>query len=292
MSMKNSSRLKKKIEGSVYGFAIGDAMGATTEFMSKENILKVYGEVNDIIGGGWLNLIAGSVTDDTQMTMCVMDALEDCHKNYYMNEECFQNICAINFIHWLESKPIDVGGQCKLSISKGMTPYFNGDYMSNVVKVMNEAAHNDKALGNGSLMRAMPCALINRPDLNVAQGALTHDNKTCNSVILEYTSLLQHFLCDKNYNEETKKILEPSGCIINTFNNAKYWSQKDSFYDSIIGAVNDGGDADTIAAITGSLAGARFGIDCIPKEWIEKLNPKVKKSLNNFIKFVINYLQI
>lgn len=44
---------KNKIAGAVYGFAIGDAMGATTEFMTHEQIRKVYGKVTNIIGGGW-----------------------------------------------------------------------------------------------------------------------------------------------------------------------------------------------------------------------------------------------
>lgn len=48
-----STNLKDKILGSLVGFAIGDAMGATTEFMTKEQIEQKYGQVNDVIGGGW-----------------------------------------------------------------------------------------------------------------------------------------------------------------------------------------------------------------------------------------------
>lgn len=35
--------IKNKIAGALYGFAIGDAMGATTEFMSREQIEEQYG---------------------------------------------------------------------------------------------------------------------------------------------------------------------------------------------------------------------------------------------------------
>lgn len=66
---------RNKIAGAIYGFAIGDAMGATTEFMSEEQIKKSFGQVTDILGGGWLNLKVGEVTDDTQMSICVMNAL-------------------------------------------------------------------------------------------------------------------------------------------------------------------------------------------------------------------------
>lgn len=66
--------LHNRVLGSLLGFAIGDAMGATTEFMTRAEISHKYGEVNDIIGGGWLNLKAGEVTDDTQMMTIVAKA--------------------------------------------------------------------------------------------------------------------------------------------------------------------------------------------------------------------------
>lgn len=67
--------LKDHVAGAVYGFAIGDSVGATTEFMSKDEIKSQYGEVTKQLGGGWLSLKPGEVTDDTQMMLCVMDAL-------------------------------------------------------------------------------------------------------------------------------------------------------------------------------------------------------------------------
>lgn len=66
-----------------------------------------------------------------------------------------------------------------------------------------------------------------------------------------------------------------------------YWSKKDSFEECILGAVNHGGDADTIAAISGGISGARFGFNSIPKKWIDKLNPVVKDQLNEFLEFVL-----
>ena len=44
-----------------------------------------------------------------------------------------------------------------------------------------------------------------------------------------------------------------------------------SFKDAVLKAVNLGEDTDTIAAITGTLAGAKYSFESIPKEWIEKL---------------------
>ena len=104
--------------------------------------------------------------------------------------------------------------------------------------------------------------------------------------------MIQNILYNNLYIYKIKSILEPSGCIRNTFNNSLYWAGKSSFEEAIIGAVNDGGDADTIAAITGSIAGARFGYDSIPQRWIDQLDFEVKIYLYKFINFVITYVQV
>lgn len=272
---------KNGIAGAIYGFAIGDAMGATTEFMSEEQIKRKFGKVTDIIGGGWLNLEAGEVTDDTQMTMCVMNALmrtlgENDPLGYFFMMECRRE-----FIKWYKSGPKDVGGQC----SKAINYMMSGEMR----------AYPDKqALGNGSLMRAMPCALLNNRLLNELQGRMTHNNQECSWIIQDYSRLIQDYLKGIYSNISTctiKGLLEPSGYIKNTFNNAVYWSCQKSFEEAIIGAVNHGGDADTIAAIAGSLAGAKFGYDAIPKRWINQLNSETKEFLEKFKNFVFTYVQ-
>lgn len=51
--------------------------------------------------------------------------------------------------------------------------------------------------------------------------------------------------------------------------------------------MNDGGDADTIAALTGGLAGAYYGYSNIPKRWIEQLNKDVKAVLDEMTEYII-----
>ena len=48
----------------------------------------------------------------------------------------------------------------------------------------------------------------------------------------------------------------------------------DNFKDCIISSTNIGDDTDTIGAVVGSLAGIYYGIESIPKEWIDKLQKK------------------
>lgn len=279
--MKNIEK-RNKIAGAIYGFAIGDAMGATTEFMTEEQIKQQFGKVTDIIGGGWLNLKAGEVTDDTQMTMCVINALMRTlnENNSEEDVKAFITECRKEFIKWYESKPKDVGNQCSSAITYMMVGGHNG------------MRYQDTALGNGSLMRAMPCAILGKNFLNEIQGRMTHNNIKCAQIIQDYTRLIQDYINDNLYTSEINGLLKPSGYIVYTFNNSIHWACRDSFEEAIVGAVNHGGDADTIAAITGSLAGARFGFDAIPERWINQLSPEVKNDLSKFENFVFSYLQI
>jgi ADP-ribosylglycohydrolase len=45
-----------------------------------------------------------------------------------------------------------------------------------------------------------------------------------------------------------------------------------SFEDAIRAAIDLGGDTDTVAAVTGSLAGAYYGLDAIPPHWTQPLH--------------------
>jgi poly(ADP-ribose) glycohydrolase ARH3 len=49
-----------------------------------------------------------------------------------------------------------------------------------------------------------------------------------------------------------------------------------SFREAVVLAVNLGGDTDTIGAMAGAVAGAYYGFDQIPQEWIEPLENGVK----------------
>ena len=260
------------------------------------------------------------------MTIGVIDAL----MSGFKSGDEFKKACADNFLAWFETDPKDVGNQCRLALVKYK---MTGDYID----------EDKDALGNGSLMRALPCALLpmdawslvtdrppadgpspvtdrspaNEPSLatdrtlatassltddcspanacppvdlalylNLLQGELTHRNKTCADILTEYTKIIRDFILGENYKLDSQELLKPSGYIINTFANAKYFANL-PVADAIIGAVNHGGDADTIAAITGSMAGARDGYNSLPQEWIDKLDANVKAKYDAFTEFLL-----
>lgn len=266
---------RNKVLGSLLGFAIGDAMGATTEFMTQKEIATKYGEVNDIIGGGWLNLKPGEVTDDTQMMTIVAKAR--------MNGlETFTRDCCAGFVDWLSRGPKDVGGACKAAILQGGSK--SPDEWMRLSMERQEASQR-LDLGNGAVMRVLFLALLDEANLAVHQGRLTHNNPTSDMYIRDYCYAIFRALYFPECwaGEEGKpELLEPTGHVMNSVNNAIYWSfRARNFREAIMGPVNHGGDADTIAALTGGIAGAHFGENHIPRKWIETLDPHVVKDLQD-----------
>ena len=266
--------LKNHVAGAVYGFAIGDSVGATTEFMSKDEIRSKYGEVTKQLGGGWLNIDPGEVTDDTQMMLCVMDAL----MKYPDDVDRFKHECASNFVKWLSTCPKDVGCTCREGI-----------------KFFKETGHyveqDESKLGNGSLMRYLPCAIIGLDEFNIAQGEITHPSSMCASLIQMTSEALRKSMMGEYTNCDFKGPQNPSGKVTNTFANAMWYASHGNFNSTLRGAVNDGGDADTIAAIACSLAGARVGLSSIDPKLIAPLSIDVKKQLGKFIDFSVEFLE-
>lgn len=94
---------------------------------------------------------------------------------------------------------------------------------------------------------------------------------------------IKNFSTDKNVNEiasgkyKEKYIddIKSSGYCIHTLESA-IWSvyNSKSFSEAILKAVNLGDDSDSVGAVTGQIAGALYGIDNIPSEWIDKLYRK------------------
>ena len=282
--------IKDRIKGSLYAFAIGDAMGATTEFMTKDQIKELFPEgLKDIVGGGWLGLPRGEVTDDTEMMMAVAQAYMDA---YSMNEEVYLLKCCENFTSWMNSHPRDVGNTCRTAIiENGGKPPFTWIASSWDRQVRG----NRRDLGNGSLMRALVPSLMGDYNGAIDQGKLTHNNNTQDSVIREYAKIVDSLVRGSLRPLESSlwgnTLNDPSGFVLKTYNNALYWAyHSNTLEEAIVGAVNDGGDADTIAAITGSLAGARWGFSCIPERWVEALSPQVREQLDEVIDWICKHL--
>lgn len=56
-----------------------------------------------------------------------------------------------------------------------------------------------------------------------------------------------------------------------------------TFESAVVQAANLGGDADTIAAIAGGLAGAIYGYETIPARWIAALQPCIRSKIDSLV---------
>ena len=102
--------LEDRAVGTYLGMAVGDALGATVEFMLPREIQAQYGVHERIRGGGWLHLKPGQVTDDTGMALALGEAiLASGGIDIYAIAEAFNT--------WLRSKPVDVGHTVRRGIS-------------------------------------------------------------------------------------------------------------------------------------------------------------------------------
>lgn len=287
--MKNSD----KVRGALFGVAVGDALGATVEFMDAGAIKAKYGSLREIMGGGWLNLVAGEVTDDTQMTIAVAEGIVESPNN---------PVPAVGkrFVKWMDSRPKDVGSTCAVAISfakKFKTWDGIGEYANTYL--------HGKSAGNGSLMRTVYPGLWYSNDQQAMTAAMrisemTHYDFKASTACAAYTGMiyglvrgwdlvgtLTGFIDELPREYDLMCImdgvdLKPSGYVVDSFKCALHAIlTTDNFEDALIKAVNMGGDADTIGAITGGLAGAYYGYDAIPMRWKEKLMPDVREKLDD-----------
>lgn len=306
--------LKKDIElvvGSLIGVAVGDALGAPVERMSAEAIAATHGKVTGMLGGGWLKLKPGEITDDTEMTLCVAEAITkdalDCGKDAPLDESRLRDIGArigMLFFDWLEGNPL-CGVTCKDVIVHAYNSWYNTD-MHPYDAYVDAAQHyhvktGGKSGGNGSLMRTVYPGLFydNVEDacrVAMMQSRMTHYDPDA-AVCCEVYTRMVYFALRHTIND-TKKFVrlqrnmllekgflptegKPDGYVKNSLRVMfDAILTTNTFTDAVLYAVNLGGDADTNAAIVGGLAGAIYGINGIPNDWYFALDSELLDELN------------
>jgi len=275
----NLAEIRDRARAAFIGMAIGDALGATVEFMTTQEIAAKYGTFREIIGGGWLRLKAGQVTDDTEMALCIARAV-------VRNQSWSPEAIAGNFAAWLKSRPVDCGDTCRKGIRAHM---LHGTL---------EVPLNEWDAGNGAAMRILPAALYSLPDEQllikyaIEQAHLTHNNPLSDAACICLGQLLHLAICGAEKSRLRRQAdglvarfptfaFEPyrglaTGYVVDTLQTVLHWFFRGkNFEECLVGTVNQGGDADTTGAICGMLAGACYGMNGIPRRWQKKMDSKV-----------------
>ncbi|WP_405698139.1 ADP-ribosylglycohydrolase family protein [Streptomyces sp. NBC_01185] len=274
--------------GAVVGSAVGDALGAPFEF----GLPGVYsarfpdGAGTMCGGGGW---DPGEATDDTQMAVLVGESLLE--RGGLDLPDMFGR-----FRRWAAGEPKDIGLQTEDVLTSG-DPWD-----------LAAALHfqvNARAAGNGSLMRATtPAVYFARAGragtMDAARriAALTHGDRAAWEGTAVFHELVRVALegddplaaldgtlaeVDAAHRERWASVLTPDWQPDDAteFNGAVWpclatavWALRttDGFEAALSAAVDVGGDTDTVAAVTGGLAGAVYGIGAVPERWTRPLH--------------------
>ena len=282
---------------SIIGLAIGDALGVPVEFLSREQLaLK---PITDMIGYGTHNQPAGTWSDDTSLTLCLVDMLTKAY--------CIETL-ADNFGKWLTEGEFTAHGEV---FDVGITTSIAINNIIDGIDPILAGGEDEGNNGNGSLMRILPLAFFIKDDWIVSRftyvnevSSLTHrhrrsvigcfiyveyviqllngENKIdaytkMQSVIKDFFHMeddlkeLEHYsrIIENNIYDYDINEIKSSGYVVHTLE-ASLWCiiNTNTFSEAVLKAVNLGNDTDTTGAVTGGLAGIIYGIEGIPEEWL------------------------
>ena len=294
----------------VMGVVTGDALGCPVQFETRAEVATH--PVVGMRGYGTFNLPAGSWTDDSSLTLALLESLK-------RTNAIDMNDIMGNFVKWLD---------------KGeFTPYgysydIGGGTMSAICRYLREkdplkCGSNDKwNNGNGSLMRILPaCLFAYAKQMNDDEAiqtvhqvsSLTHAHIRANiacglyyfmvKAILDSEGSLQDRLQagltygfayyertlsdheDLKYYDRLRDLKQfaqlpndkimSTGYVVYTLE-AAVWSliTTVSFETALLKAVNLGNDTDTVGAVAGGLGGLFYGYQGIPVQWVNALQKK------------------
>lgn len=285
-----------KLKGTVYGQAIGDALGLGTEGMTDEDMawkypngITHYKEIfQDRHRKRWK---IGDWTDDTDMMLCIANAVI---------QDKGVNLASIakNFKEWANGEPMGIGENTYKVLTIG-------DYVEHPLEVSKkiwEMSH-ERSAANGGLMRTSIVGLfpkaVEECAVNICR--LTHYDPRCvgscvivseliHSLVYSDKGLSYHQISDigRKYDERIPEFIDLSlspdiralelqdedsvGYTLRTLAAAlwAYWHSR-TFQEGLLAVVRAGGDADTNAAVACAILGAKFGYQAIPAEYKEGL---------------------
>ncbi|MGW8975780.1 ADP-ribosylglycohydrolase family protein [Streptomyces platensis] len=290
MSGIREKQWTERTAGAVIGSAVGDALGAPFEFGPAGAFSARFpasGAAEEMCGGGGWD--PGEATDDTQMAVLVAESLLE--RDGLDLPDIFRR-----FQRWAAGAPKDIGLQTEEVLTNG------GSWETAAARHFQVS---QRAAGNGSLMRAATSAVHfardgQRATMDAARAiaALTHGDPAA----WEGTALFHELvrvtleggdplavlpevltLVHPDHRPRYATVLAPDWHPdqATEFNGAVWpclgsavWALRTTtgFEEALRAAIDLGGDTDTVAAVTGGLAGAYYGLDAIPARWTARLH--------------------
>lgn len=289
-----------KIKSVVLGHAVADALGVPVEFCSREELVRK--PVSEMLGFGTYSVPAGSWSDDTSMSLCALASLAEGKIDF---DEIMQN-----FGRWYynneftpSGEVFDVGNTCRLAIHN--YHHKNCSYKDCGLGDANSNGNGSLMRIHPFVLYAH-YKMMKPTDwepMIFEASALTHAHQRSGLACGIYAHILMNLLADPSidavetalkqaklryrdngefchysriFDSDFPKLdvgkIKSSGYVVDTLE-AAVWCllTTDNYKDCVLKAVNLGSDTDTVGATAGGLAGALYGYDAIPKDWLNTL---------------------
>ena len=292
--------------GALLGTACGDALGVPYEFAER----LPQDREPEMVGGGLGPYAPGEYSDDTQMAVCVAEALRD-HDDPCSPEALEQTARA--FSSWMREGASDIGVQTARVLRATEKDLAEGVGAAEAMTRRSDEmyASGERCAGNGSLMRTAPLALAHLHDpIGLADSAsryshLTHGDPLAAQACVLWCEAVRHAIVHGTYDGvragldllESKARLDwdrwlteaeqnppetfaPNGFVVpalqaawsSIVHNPVGESSPERYTAPVMAAVRVGDDTDTVAAIAGALVGARWGSGAIPAPYLEMVH--------------------
>jgi len=292
-----NTQLLDKFKGCLIGAAIGDAMGAPTEFLSLEAIQRAWGFLDDLVE--WGRHEAGTWTDDTEMMVKLAEALVDA-PNLLDKQVVADRIC-------------EAWRQWKKEYDPSRAP---GNSCLGGAGRLVAGAHwteSGKPNGNGcgAVMRVAPVGLVfaNHPEMLAwtahMQGFATHQGERTNASAVAVAFLVGRLLLGDDWDSALDALddampqdspareyfygaCDQSTPLAKKLDAYRGWDggeafgaalacaleYHDDFGQAVSHAINSPGDSDSLGCICGAMLGAKLGLAGIPAHWVDRVEAK------------------
>ncbi len=305
---KGSEPMRNNILDGIMGLCVADAIGVPVEFLSRERLKAK--PVSNMQGFGTHNQPIGTWSDDTSMTLCLVDSLasgldyKDILTKFqsWLNEGAYTphgdvfdvGIATRQAIRrfMAGTEPLKCGGLGERDNGNGSlmrilpllfyiqslygTDFEEVDESFNIIHDVSSLTHAHKRsqLACGIYI-SVASMLIGNMDLKIAVELgiykATEYYKRSKHEFKEEISKFSRIL-DKGFQEKDERDIKSSGYVVDTLE-AAIWCllNSNSYKECVLMAVNLGNDTDTVAAVAGGLAGLYYGYESIPIEWINQI---------------------
>lgn len=297
--------LRDVIKGALYGGIVGDALGVPVEFTSRKE--RDENPVIDMIGYGTYNQPPGTWSDDSTMALITMESFIDNNEvdfNKILDGWCrwldegywtpYGNVFDIGNSTREALKNYKINKDWKKSGNKTESGNGNGSLMRmmpfsiwNILENRNmeddiviKMSSDFSSTTHAHIISKICCSYHTILSRYIKRGFSLHE-------AMEKTTIdIEPFLMfvDEKEKEKLNRILSGevitldqskisgSGYVIHCLE-ASLWclANTSDFSSAVLAAVNLGNDTDTTACVTGGLAGWMYGIQDIPKKWIDSL---------------------